>query len=377
MRRGASLWIAILLHLALLGSVAFVLRDRAIKGQNDFAPLYAGAKLVGSPDLYSRQANLAFIDQLVGIKMGIVYIRPPFYAALLRPLALLPYRAAYVLFTAATLSAAVWFVARFRKDCPELTFYAAVSVPLVLAICGGQDTPLLLLFVGAAVLLARRKRDFGAGLVLSLCAIKVHLFVFLPLALIAKRRWRILYGGICGGAGLAVLGLIVAGPDSLRRYVDALRQPEINPAVMLMPNLHGMTAALGAAQSLEWALIAAVTLSCLWIAWTGESFEFVLAACLICGLLTSFHSGMADAVVLLPAFALIRDSARPLRITMALILTPIPYLLMLADPPLNTALPLCLLLSLALFCVPRRRANLVTVEGPPLATVPQTTPSTG
>jgi hypothetical protein len=204
--RRMNQWLPVALGLAFMLSLGYLQRGRVLTGQNDFVQLYTGATLVGTPDLYSRPANLALIKSILGFTMeSVVYTRPPFYAALLKPLALFPYLAAYALFSLATLGGALWFVIRFGRECSALPVFAAFSLPLMTALCGGQDTPFLLPILGASILLTRSKRDFLAGLVLSLCAIKFHLFLFIPVLLLLKRRWGILRGGACGIAGLAVL----------------------------------------------------------------------------------------------------------------------------------------------------------------------------
>jgi hypothetical protein len=233
------------LGILFLLSLAYLQRGRALKGQNDFVQLYTGAKLAGTADLYSRAANLALIKSIQGFTMDtVVYTRPPFYAALLVPLAHLPYGVAYDLFSLATLGSILWFVVRFSTECPSLPFFAAISIPLLTALCNGQDTPFLVAILGGAMLLSRRNKDFLAGLVLSLCAIKFHLFLFLPILMLAKKRWRILGGGTAGIGLLTGLGVLVNGPDSLRQYLAVLRDPWINPNANEMPNLHGLTAAV-------------------------------------------------------------------------------------------------------------------------------------
>ncbi len=283
---------------------------------------------------------------------SVVYTRPPFYAVLLKPLALLPYRVAYAVFSLATLSSVLWFVIRFSKECSALPFLAAMSIPLLTAICGGQDTPFLLAILGASALLTRRKSDFLAGLILSLLAIKFHLFLFVPILLLVKKRWRILGGAAIGSAILTGIGVLVAGADSLRQYVNVLQDPWINSSATVMPNLHGLVATLHGDGSLELLFIGMVLGAFLWMAWQTENYEFLLAGSLVCGLLVSVHSGVADDVILFPAFvAVVRTSSNaPLRAAAGFILTPIPYFLVLADAPYSALLPIALLLLLGLFC---------------------------
>ena len=298
-------WCPVALGVVFLLSLAYLQRERALKGQNDFVQLYAGARLAGTADLYSRTANLALIKSIQGFTMQtVVYTRPPFYAALLRPLAALPYHVAYTVFSIATLGSILWFVIRFSRECPSLPFFAAISIPLLTALCNGQDTPLLLAILGGSILLTRRKMEFLAGLVLSLCAIKFHLFLFLPILLLVKKRWRILGGAASGIALLAGLGVLVDGTDSTWQYISVLRDPWINPSAIGMPNLHGLVAVLHGDARMEMLLAGVVLLAFLWITQRSENYEFLLAASLVCGLLVSFHSGVADDVVLFPAFVM-------------------------------------------------------------------------
>jgi hypothetical protein len=367
-------WCPIVLGILFLLSLAYLQRGRALKGQNDFVQLYTGAKLAGTPDLYSRAANLAVIKSIQGFTMDtVVYTRPPFYAALLRPLAHLPYLAAYAIFSLATFGSILWFVGRFSKECPSLPFFAAMSIPLLSALCNGQDTPLLIAILGGAILLTRRNKDFLAGLLLSLCAIKFHLFLFLPILLLVKKRWRVLGGGAAGIAMLTVFGTLVDGTDSLRQYVAVLRDPWINPSATGMPNVHGLVAILHGDARMEMLLIGMVLVLFLWTTQRTENYEFLFAAALVCGLLVSFHSGVADDVVLLPAFVMAVGTcaSEPLRATAALILTPVPYFMTLAGAPYSAALPIALLLLLAMFCFAARgkRSSPYLVAGIPEAGV--------
>ena len=354
MRKGVLTWLPIVLGVAFLLFLAYVQRARAIRGENDFVQLYTGAKLAGTPGLYSRTANLATVKETLGFTMdSVVYTRPPFYAGFLKPLALLPYRAAYAVFSLATLASIVWFVARFSKECDSLPFFAAISIPALAALCGGQDTPFLLLILGVSMQFTRKGRDFAAGLVLSLCAIKFHLFLFLPILWLLKRRWRILAGSASGAAILAGFGLLVCGAGSLRDYLNVLRDPWINPNATGMPNLHGMVAALQGPAWLEITLVAAVGATFLWMSHRTDDYEFLFAASLVAGLLTSFHSGIADDIVLLPALVcVVATCSNPLvRAATALILTPVPYFLSLAGAPYSALFPLSLLVLLGMFCL--------------------------
>jgi hypothetical protein len=239
-------------------------------------------------------------------------------------------------------------VARFTRECPALPFLSAISIPFLADLTAGQDAAFMLAILGAAILLARDRKDFGAGLVLSLCAFKPHLFLFVPVFLLIKKRWRMIGGGLTGGIALAALGTVVNGPGAWIAWLKVLRDPWINPDASGMPNLHGLVAALGVNPRWEAILIGAVCLIFLWMTLRSDNFELLFAASLTCGLLVSFHSTIVDDLVLFPVLILVLSSSGfvPLRAAAGLILTPIPYFLVLAGPPYSAILPVSLVLML-------------------------------
>ncbi|MEP7353089.1 MAG: glycosyltransferase family 87 protein [Acidobacteriota bacterium] len=322
-------WLAIAVGIAMLATLVSLQWSRVLRGQNDFAALYAGARLVGTPDLYSRSANEAVIRSALGTTMpSVIYTRPPFYAVLLHPLASLPYPLAYGTYCALSLVAVAWFVWRFRRECPSLPYVAAFCFPLASYIVQGQDTPLLLVFTGLFIHFTRKHRDFLAGLVFSLCAIKFHLFLLVPLLLLLKQRWRIFGGAASGTVALFLVGLAGAGTDSIAQYLNTLCNPWINFSAEMMPSLHGLVATLGAGSTIELALTGFVILAFVWICQKSDDFEFLFAVCLLGSLLVSYHSGIADGLLLLLGYILISSSStvgKPLKIAWAIQLTPVPY----------------------------------------------------
>ncbi len=339
----------VLFGIAFLAALVALNGHRSMHGVNDFATFYAGGKLAGTPGLYSIAANDAMIRSILGEPMTITFIRPPFYAAFMKPLTSLPYLVAYGFFCALCLGCIVWFVVRFSRECPALPIYASCSIPVAAFVLQGQDGAFLLAFLGAAILLARMERDFLCGLLLSLCAIKFHLFVFVAMLLLLKRRWRIVAGGACGLGALFVLGVSVAGADSTRQYMDLLRNPRMQFKIEFMPNLHGLVASLYPSTPLEIGLMCTVALVFLWACQKSQNFEWLLALGLLCGLLVSHHSGIGDDILLLPVFALMVPSgSRFLRFCLSVALSPIPYFTGL---PVSIAVPVVLVVVLVLAVV--------------------------
>ena len=201
-------WIALFLGLAMAAAWGVAISwSRASQGQNDFLAFYCGAKLAGTPELHSAEAMTRLQQEYAQIQMpGVLYIRPDYYALLLKPLSLLSYRKAHAVFQLANLLALLAFLALFRER--RLVLYmAAMSVPLVTSFMNGQDVPLLLLFLGLTYVLEKRGAPFTAGLCLALCTIKPHLFLFVPIALILWRKWRVLAGASAGVAALTAAAM--------------------------------------------------------------------------------------------------------------------------------------------------------------------------
>ena len=206
----SATWFLALFGLAL---VLFFMRDSLHylwSGQNDYLQLYSGARLLNSSNPYDLQQAVAVqMDSAGFFGESLVYNRPPFYAALLWPLGKLPYKESYFVWQALSIGALVAFILLWRiPDRKAAVLACCWSLPLILAIAHGQDLTFLLLLL-AVSLRIYRTRPFVAGFVLSLCAIKFHLFLLLPLLIIGQKRWRMLGGLAAGGAALMRFRLLL------------------------------------------------------------------------------------------------------------------------------------------------------------------------
>jgi hypothetical protein len=278
----------------------------ALGGGWDFLPLYAGGKLAGTPGLYNpdvvRGAEMAAAHRT---GPALLFIRPPFVAGLIWPLAQLPYDAAHSLWMALRLFAVLGFILLWPHCLPYLTALAcAWFVPLAGAIANGQDDPFLLLWIA----LAERWRDgrpFAAGLALSLCLVKFHLFLLLPLFLWTHRR-RLVPGFLAGCAVLGLISLVAGGPSWPRAYLAILKLPQISPGSHTMPNLHGLQLPAPLELTLSLAvLIAAV------FAIRRLSARAALAVTIAGGILLSSHVYFADLTLLLPALLIFAPQRVP------------------------------------------------------------------
>src|ERR1043166_259102 len=182
-----------------------------LSGSNDFIHFYVGGSLYGSTDIYSVDGNqnkqLEVLGLILDSRSGVptLFNRLPFYGFLLKPLTWLPYFRAYVIFQILSFGCLLFFLWFFGPSHKDLLTLALMSPPLIASFILGQDVMLLVGLLTLTILLARKGADFPAGLALSLCAIKPHLFLLVPAAVLFHRRWKIFQGAATGGLVLALI----------------------------------------------------------------------------------------------------------------------------------------------------------------------------
>src|SRR5580658_735747 len=354
-------WISAAVGLTLLVFLALLQRDRFFPGQNDFLQLYAGAKLSGTPELYSPIAARRIHQESVGLELiGVYYSRPPFYADMLRPLGWLPYRAAYWTFEGISFVAFAVFLILFVPQCKELILFSSLCFPLLSNFLNGQDVTLVLLLAAGSILAIRHEHDFAAGLLLSLCAIKGHLFVLTPLIFLIHRRWMVLAGGAVGGGVLTAMSFLSDGRDWPRRYLTLLANPELHPSPSSMPNLRGLVFGVTGEEypAMYWVLTICVVAAVVWLAWKIRDLEMAFAMSMVAGLLVGYHAYLQDAVLLLLPFAIViaKSKVVSLRVLMALAILPPIYICLLMGRPWNIAVPLILMAVLGVAAATERQA---------------------
>ncbi len=141
---------------------------------------------------------------------------PPFLLAVL-PLALLPYAWALAAWVAATF--ALWW-ATIRPLLPERwAILPLLAFPAVFVNAShGQNGFLTAALLGAAAL-ALGRRPVLAGLCIGLLAIKPHLGLAIPVALLAARRWAAFWGAAAGVALVGLAALAVFGTGAWQAFL--------------------------------------------------------------------------------------------------------------------------------------------------------------
>lgn len=350
--------------------------SKVISGRNDFMQLYAGARLVGTDGLYQPEAVYREQARAIGAVMpSVLFTRLPAYAFLLKPLGLLPYQAAYAVFQCVSAAALIGFLLLHGSRYPLVLVFTPLSLPLLFVLLNGQDLTLVLFFAALSLYLARRGRKGLAGLALSLCAIKFHLFVLVAAALLCRKEWRFAAGAAAGIGAAAGASTLLQGNGWIPAYLALAANPVIHPDLFAMPTLRGLSEnLLPRARGLLPLLTLAVAAAFVWAARRVRGSEFGFFLALAGGIVVSPHAYAQDLVLLLIGLPVLAESlqGRLAAVLTALLGTPLPFMLCLLPPP---APSFSALLLLAL--VPLSLAAAGRCAGAPFPAAAGKTPAAG
>ena len=157
------------------------------------------------------------------------FFNPPFIAAMLAPLALLPVKTSALLFMALSLVGLALTLRYLLRDMSKLeaglwTLGIATSMPFYYTLLHGQFSFLLLaLFTGVYVLLKRRS-DAAAGALLALLLMKPQLLLLPLVILVVDRRFVALRGFTIAAVVLGLCSLLIAGVGGSFDYVRLMAE---------------------------------------------------------------------------------------------------------------------------------------------------------
>ncbi|MGA2737052.1 MAG: glycosyltransferase family 87 protein [Bryobacteraceae bacterium] len=284
---------------------------------DDFPPFYRAGRLAGSADL--------FVQTAFGAKSK-MFLRTPFYALLLRPLGGLSYpRARFIwiglMLAAFTLSAWLWPGPRIK-----IAMAMCWALPVVFALALGQDIALVMLSVAVAARLWMGGRQFAAGLVASLLAIKITLL--LPVALVFLARSRRGFAGLAAGAAAQFgLSFAIQGPAWIPEYLAAVQSPLLDQVPARMPSVRGL---FGGAP-----FVAAAAAIYGWLWWIARRVTpaQALTAALPLGIIAAPHCYVYDMAAAVPLLAIAASTRTAGGMLAIVALSPAPYLLMAPENP--------------------------------------------
>ena len=266
----------------------------------DFIAYWSAARLAltGHPAAAFDENMISAVQHaVVPSAPGIVFPwhYPPTFLLPVVPLGLLPYVAALAVFVVAT--AVLWAALVPRVVTDPRGWIAAAAAPAgLINLLDGQNAFLTAALAGFA-LLALQRRPILAGVSIGLLAIKPHLALLFPLALLAEGRWRTIAAATVTVLALCAATLPTLGWESWTAFLHHLAVTQAmgqTGAVPwgTMPSAYVFALALGLPVKVAATLQSAVALcaaACVWRAWRNRDapFEAKAATLLAASLLVS------------------------------------------------------------------------------------------
>lgn len=318
---------------------------------NDFLSFYAGGKLAFTPYLYDAQ-RAADIQLKEAGKSGeaLRFIRLPFMAAALWPIAQLPFVTACGVWQTLLMAALVGFAFLWYPPGPRTTIMAIpMFIPTMTTLLIGQDLFFLLLWIALACRSLRKGDDFKAGLWMSLCVVKFHLFILIALVILARRMWRFAGGGAAGVTALLMVSFLTNGWDWPKRMIATLADDTVHPGLYRMPVLHVFTIGYGIPPWFEWTLIALVA-ACVWYLATRVNVTLAITLSIACGILVVRHAYISDCMLMFPFAMALWDSEKSMVLRAAIVVALSPPIMhnLTSEHPEQGLVPIAFLSLLAL-----------------------------
>jgi hypothetical protein len=281
--------------------------------KSDFMIYYAAAK-VPLNELYNIEAEREMQTRVLGspfpVTGGVMpFNHSPIFVPLMKLLVDDDYAASYLRWTVL-----LWFVALvcalvvFRMTGEVALALAAASFyPVFVSILHGHDTVLMLLGILLSAHLLSMRRDWLAGMALSLTTIKPHIAIFLAVPLIV--RPKALVGFCAASALLALYSFLLIGTRGVSEFLTLIRVSAggevfgMHPLVMY--NLLGFMERAGAspnlARPIAWItfLLAAISVVALW---KRRPLNPPFALTILLAVITSPHLHEHDLALLIVTF---------------------------------------------------------------------------
>ena len=286
---------------------------------NDLTFYYAAAKIGlshGWQSIYDLRLQQEALDAL-GSRIQIAelarYISPPPVAWLAVPLTLLPFQAAYLVWSALLLGALgwTWYLTAPGTGRLRLVYLAAAVgwLPVIYGLQLGQPGLFVALGVAGCYALLRSGRPFWAGLALGALVLKPQLAFLVPPALLVGGRYRAFWGSVVAVGVLALVAAVVVGPSGIATYQERLTFAAGVPVNREL-TIAGLIGNVPVARVIQvvlaiWSLVLVFRLR-------GRGHEWIFIPVLVGGLVASPYLHLDDLVMLgLAGWLYLRTSPRP------------------------------------------------------------------
>jgi Glycosyltransferase family 87 len=191
----------------------------------DFDAFYLAAQMVWRGEFQEAYDFSMFTrahESFFGAPRFLPWAYPPQFGLFIAPLAIVPYGAAYGLFTAATLIAYLLVLKRLAGE--GFAVVSLVSSPAILVtILCGQNGFLTGTLIGLTCIAVQNRRA-SAGLPLGLMIIKPHLAVAYAVYMVMTRRWAVTFVSATTVAATSILTTVLLGTDVWPAFVTGAEE---------------------------------------------------------------------------------------------------------------------------------------------------------
>ncbi len=242
---------------------------------------------------YPEQLRTAMFVIAPEIQGAYGWFYPPTFYLLVTPLGLLPYWGAYASFMAGSLMSYVIVMRKIIRG--EAAMWLLAAFPGIwINLLTGQNGLLTAALAGAA-LLTLQQQPLLAGVLIGLLAIKPHLAILFPMALVALGAWRTLAAAGFTATIFIGISVLLLGPDSLDAWQQSLGTArhimENGGTSPMMPSVFAFMRLLNVPLFLSYVIHGLVALwatGVVWKAWRADiDFSLKAATLMVASLLVS------------------------------------------------------------------------------------------
>jgi hypothetical protein len=229
-QKRVAVYPAVLVVVFLVTAIGWLARSHNMVDPNgkplgyDFITYWSASRMA----LDGHAAQAYNIPQIVQVEHTVnpmskdefAWFYPPTFFLVITPLALMPYLVAFAVFMLGTLAIYVVVVRKVVRGKEAMWCLAGFS-GLWINLFQGQNA-FLTAALAAGSLIAMEDSPILAGVLLGLLAIKPHLAILFPVALIAARAWKTMAAAAATSVLFVAAGAAVLGWGTLHAFVGSL-----------------------------------------------------------------------------------------------------------------------------------------------------------
>ena len=264
----AAIVVQLLVGLVWLTTYRGLFDPRGMPIGNDFAAFWFASKMaLGRPavDTYDlvamTQLQHATWPELVGVY---AWVYPPSFLLLVLGVGLLPYLAGYLVWTVTTL--AVYLAGLWQNVRSRTSWWLIVAFPGLWLGLGQGQNQFLTAGLGALGLGLLRKHPVWAGVCIGLLAVKPHLALLFPVALLAARAWRTIAAAAVTAVTVTLVPAAILGWGTLGAWAQSMAWvstaiQEKHLPVWMFPAPYPWLLSLGVPVTVAWIVQGAISVA--------------------------------------------------------------------------------------------------------------------